>query len=75
MAPFLQAHGYLRYDHTARMTDKTTLRAEGRHEFAVQQILVDPEDENDWGIQGFIDLRDDQASQGPMITIVRFHGA
>lgn len=66
---FHEEHGSVVFDHTARMTDKTRLVAEGRHLFTVTQTLVDPEGDNLWAIQGVIDLREDQAPEGPMITL------
>jgi len=75
MRPYFEEHDVLRFDHLSRMTDKTVIRAEGRHEYVVQQILVDPDEELDWGLELEIDLRDNQAPEGPMIRVLRLHGA
>ena len=74
LAPFLEAHDRLCFDHHARMTDKTLVREDGRHVFAVQQILVDPAGDLDWGLDGVIDLRADQAPDGPLFTLRQIHG-
>jgi hypothetical protein len=74
LAPFLAEYGTLRFDHAARMGERTRVRQEGRHLFEVQQILVDPDEVCDWAIEGTIDLRADQAPEGPMIRIDRIVG-
>jgi hypothetical protein len=71
MEDFYVTHERVVFDHAARLADKTQVRAEGRHEFVVQQVLVDPAGDNDWGIEGTIDLRDDAAPEGPMIALRR----
>jgi hypothetical protein len=56
------------------MTDKTIVREDGRHVFAVAQVLVDPAGDLDWGLDGVIDLRADQAPEGPMFTLRQIRG-
>lgn len=69
LAPFLEEHERLIFDHTARLTDKTTVLPDGKHRWRVSQVLVDPEGENLWAISGEIDLREDTAPEGPMIAV------
>ncbi|PKN58651.1 MAG: DUF3516 domain-containing protein [Deltaproteobacteria bacterium HGW-Deltaproteobacteria-14] len=69
LEPFLEEHGRLIFDHTARLTDKTTVQPDGKHRWRVSQVLVDPEGENLWAISGEIDLREDTAPEGPMILV------
>ena len=80
LAPFLEEHGAVVFDHRARLTDKTQVVAEGRHEFVVRQVLVapyeaaaDPDEDlsEGWMIEGRIDLRPNTAPEGPMIALVR----
>ncbi|TNF36807.1 MAG: DUF3516 domain-containing protein [Deltaproteobacteria bacterium] len=70
LAPFLEEHGRLVFDHSARLTDKTQVTPDGKHRWKVSQVLVDPSEENLWGIRGEIDLTADTAPDGPMITLV-----
>lgn len=75
LAPFFDAYDHLRFDHAARMTDRTLVEPEGRHLFRVRQLLVDPDDNLDFALELAIDLRDNQAPEGPMIRMVRLLGA
>ncbi|PIE16179.1 MAG: DEAD/DEAH box helicase [Proteobacteria bacterium] len=71
MAPFLADYGRLIFDHGARLTDKTHIKPEGKHRWTVAQVLVDPEGDNLWAIHGAVDLSEDTAPSGPMITLDR----
>jgi len=70
LAPFLEEHERLVFDHSARLTDKTRLVADGKHRWKVSQVLVDPSDDNLWAISGAIDLTEDTAPEGPMIALL-----
>lgn len=69
LAPFLEEHERLVFDHSARFADKTRVHADGRHRWDVSQVLVDPSGDNLWALTGVIDLRDDTAPTGPMIRL------
>ncbi len=71
MAPFFEEFEELRADHEARLADKTRVREIGEHRWEVQQVLVDPRDENVWLLEGIVDLADDHAPEGPIIEIDR----
>ncbi|MAE72170.1 MAG: DEAD/DEAH box helicase [Gemmatimonadetes bacterium] len=71
LAPFFEEFGELRCDHQARLADKTRIREIGEHRWEVQQVLVDPLDENVWLLEGFVDLAGDHAPEGPIIEIDR----
>ena len=71
LAPYFEEFGELRSDHEARLTDKTRIREIEDHRWEVQQILVDPEAQNVWTLEGFVDLREDQAPAGLLIEMDR----
>lgn len=85
LRPLSDEGGRVVFDHRARLSDKTTISREGRHEFVVRQALVvsganeafsdgvsaDEEDDAAWMIEGRIDLRADTAPKGPMIALTR----
>jgi hypothetical protein len=82
LRPLLEEHARIVFDHGARLADKTRISAQGRHEFAVTQVLVLPpregyeeEEAEPWMIEGRIDLRADTAPEGPMITVTRIGGS
>jgi superfamily II RNA helicase len=69
--PFFEEFGRLRFDHAARLTDKTTIREVGHHLWEVSQALIDGEGELAWFIEGEIDLREDTNPEGPLVQLVR----
>ncbi len=71
MTPFFEEYGELRADHHARLSDKTVIRQAGEHRWSLQQVLVDPRDENLWLLEGLVDLSDDHAPEGPIIELER----
>ncbi len=84
LAPFLDAHGGVRFDHQSRLTEHTTITPVGPHQWTVRQDLLPPpahdegEDEEDtglspdlWVIEGRIDLRRDTNPDGPLVVLER----
>ncbi|MCC6621518.1 MAG: DUF3516 domain-containing protein [Deltaproteobacteria bacterium] len=76
----IEVLGGVRFDHVARLADKTQIRAEGRHMFVVRQTLLARRDEMEgqgdeageperWTLEGVIDLRSDPAPVGPMVSL------
>jgi hypothetical protein len=55
----------LRWDHEARFPKFTLLTATGDRVWRVRQVMVDPEGDNAWALEGDIDLRDDPVPRGP----------
>jgi len=72
--PFFEEHGELRFDHAARLADKTTIREAGMHLWEVSQALLDPEGERAWFVEGEVDLRGDTNPEGPLVEVVRIGG-
>ena len=71
LAPYFAEYDKLIADHRARTTDKTQIISTGPHEWAVTQIIVDPEEDNMWFIEGEIDLRQNTNPDGPLVAVTR----
>jgi superfamily II RNA helicase len=74
MAPFFDRFSRLRTDHEARLADKTLLRAQGDHLWRVSHLLLDPEGEGMWSIEGRVDLRGDTNPDGPLVELLGIEG-
>jgi hypothetical protein len=70
-APFFERFGALLFDHSARLADKTQLTPDGERQWKVVQVLVDPEDENLWCVEGRVDLRSPSSVDGPLVAVTR----
>lgn len=70
LAPFFEAHASLRTDPEARSPSLLTLETgELRWDFA--QVLLDPEDENDWVIVGWVDVPASRDAGRPVLNVER----
>ncbi|MBI3204967.1 MAG: DUF3516 domain-containing protein [Myxococcales bacterium] len=70
LAPFFEAHAALRTDPDARSPSLLTLETgETRWDFA--QVLLDPEDESDWVIVGWVDVAASREAGRPVIRVDR----
>jgi hypothetical protein len=58
MGRFFERSGRLRFDHHARLGDKTTIVESGPDRWELTQVLCDPEGEDDWHITAELDLSD-----------------
>jgi superfamily II RNA helicase len=56
-------------DPRARTTERTMLEKLEPYLYRVRHVLVDPELDNTWFIQGEIDLRDDHAPEGVLVRL------
>jgi superfamily II RNA helicase len=56
-------------DTRARNTDRTMLTQLAPHLYRVRQVLVDPDDDNMWFLEGEIDLRADKAPSGVLLRL------
>jgi hypothetical protein len=71
MEPFFAEFDELVFDHSARLAEHTQITSEGKEQWQVVQVLLDPSDENLWCIEGEVDLSDDANVEGPLITVTR----
>lgn len=69
MAPFFEEYDRLVFDHRARTTQRTQIQRMEPHLWRVRQILVDPEEHNEWYAEGEVDLRDDSAPEGVLVRL------
>jgi len=73
LAPYLEAHGRLRFDARSRLTDRTLIEEPERHNFRVRQLLGAPDEESDaaddWYLEAWVDLREDPNPQGPLLQV------
>jgi hypothetical protein len=64
------------FNHTARLSDRTLIRAVGDHVWEVtQRLLVDTGDaegdaELEWALRARIDLREDASPSGPLLELL-----
>ena len=71
MEPFYADHQTLRFDHRARLAEHTQITPAGTNFWKVVQVLLDPEDDNLWHIEGAVDLSDEAAVDGPLVMVTR----
>lgn len=77
MAPCIEAHGGVVFDHRARLGTHTIVRPVGPHRWEVAQVLVlrevedaDDDDRVTWAVRGRVELRDDTNPDGPLVEVV-----
>lgn len=70
LAPYLAEHAAIRTDPAARDPKKTLVeKTEDGAIWRVQQILTDPDDDNDWVLAGDIDLEKSAAARRPVFAL------
>jgi superfamily II RNA helicase len=69
MADYFADYPELRFDHGARFPKYTILEPGGDRVWRVRQVMLDPEDDVAWAIEGTIDLRGDPFPEGPMVKL------
>ncbi len=78
LGPVVEAIGAIRFDHAARLSERTTIRATGPHQWVVRQVLLghdeDEEEAGAWSLEAVIDLRDDTNPAGPILELVSIGG-
>jgi hypothetical protein len=71
LAPFLAEHARIVFDPSARTPQRTRVLKQTPRVFEVAQVLVDPEDENDWCLEGEIEVPVGQPPDGPLLRLRR----
>ena len=69
MDRFYEQYPALIIDQRARTTDRTLLEKQEPHLYRVRHVLVDPDEDNTWAIEGHIDLRENQAPEGVLVRL------
>jgi hypothetical protein len=70
LTPFFEQHERLLADHRARQTQWTVIDAIDSRVFRVRQVLLDPQEDNTWYLEGRVDLSDRDAPEGPLIELL-----
>jgi superfamily II RNA helicase len=71
LAPFFAEHATLVMTPLARSPEHTRIDQDGEHRYRVRQVLVDDEGDNDWMIEGLVDLTTRAKADEPLIELVR----
>lgn len=69
MADYYAEYPALRFDHGARFPKYTRIEEVADQRWRVTQVLVDPDEDNLWHIEGEVDLRGDGFPEGPLVTV------
>lgn len=71
MAHFFEEYGELLFTPDARRHRWTQIRPTGDRQWEVTHTLLDPQGDNLWAIQGWIDLRNPEEAEGPIVRVGR----
>jgi superfamily II RNA helicase len=71
LEPFFAEHGGIEFSPRARLSEHTQLRRLGPGLWSFTQVLLDPEEENLWCLEGRVDLRDGELPEGALLTLER----
>jgi hypothetical protein len=69
MERYYEQYPQLVVDGRARTRDRTLIEPLAPHLYRVRQVLVDPDDDNMWFVEGQIDLRADKAPSGVLLRL------
>ena len=68
---FFAEYETLLFTPQARQAQCTLLRSTGAQRWEVQQVLLDPQDDNLWCVYGEVDLEGESSPDGPLIRLLR----
>lgn len=71
LAPFFLEHARLTTTPVSRLPEHTRIDEEGPHRYRVRQVLLDDEGDNDWMIEGTVDLTTRDQADEPLVELVR----
>jgi superfamily II RNA helicase len=71
MIPFFETFDHLVFDHRARLSENTQISPAGESTWNVVQVLVDPDEDNLWCIEGRVNLGDEAQVTGPLVKVTR----
>jgi superfamily II RNA helicase len=74
LAPFLEAHGAVRFDAEARRAHLTRIEPVAPRVWHVRHGLLDPEGDALWSLEGEVDLRGETDPQGPLVALQDLRG-
>jgi len=71
LQPYLSEYGGLVFSPRARQSEWTQLKRVAQGSYEVQQVLLDPNDDNQWCIGGRIEFDEDLDPEQPLVAIDR----
>ena len=71
LAPFFEEYGELLFTPEVRQAHWTRLVETGERTWEISQVLLDPQEDNLWAIEGEIDLSDPRGIDGPLVRVRR----
>ncbi|MCH7643878.1 MAG: DUF3516 domain-containing protein [Myxococcales bacterium] len=71
LAPYFEEYGEILFTPDARNSRRTLIQSTGPRTWHVSQVLVDPEGDHFWAIEGVIDLSKQRDPEDPIVRIRR----
>jgi superfamily II RNA helicase len=71
LAPFLEEYGEIVFTPEARQARYTVIEKTGPRTWEVSQVLVDPQGDDLWHLEGHVDLTSGQVPEGPLVELRR----
>ncbi len=71
LRPFLAEYGALVFSPEARRSSRTVIEPTGPRIWRVRQVLLDPQEDNRWYLEGRVDLSSGQVPEGPLVELER----
>lgn len=69
LRPFLEEYGELTFSQKSRRSRHTRIVSDGNRKWSFTQVLVDPQEDNQWYLAGEIDLSTDEALEGQLLRL------
>ncbi len=70
LADFRSSYDRIVLDHRARLADKTLMSKVGHRAWSVTQVLVDPDEDGFWSVDGLVDLSDEpEVDDSPLVRV------
>jgi hypothetical protein len=74
LTPFLDDHGAIRFDHQARLSEHTQIRANGPQRWSLLQSFLSADGPTGWAFEAEIDLTDDPEGSRPLLRLRQIGG-
>jgi len=74
MVPYFEAHRSVDLAPRARQARNTVFLEEGLRLWTVHHVIIDPDGDEDWGLECAVDLREPRDETGPLIELRRVGG-
>ena len=71
LEPFLREYGKIDFSAAARQAHLTRIDKTGTRQWRISQVLIDPNEDNQWCLEGRIDLRRGKSTESPLLLLDR----